>query len=158
MVWFNNDVVKPEMLFDNYLNRLRNLPIDTDAKNSVDDLLASMTISSKNEVMKNSTMEGSLSSSMIESKMGTSTSNSNLRLQNVCATALQDHFSSDGICIQVFNVWIFDELFLGFEFCNGKCRARNGTNIAALSFGLFLDDELLNSSNFGLFFLAPGDF
>jgi hypothetical protein len=101
MIWCNNDIVTPEMLFDNYLNRLRNLPIDNDAKNSVDDLLASIPISSKTDAMKASTIDASMTSSMIGSTTTNAVANSNLHLQNVCANALQDHFSSDGITPQV---------------------------------------------------------
>src|SRR4051794_28769444 len=56
MVWFEN-VVTVDMLFENYLARLRNLSLEADAKTSVDDLLASMTTSKANaDVMQASTM------------------------------------------------------------------------------------------------------
>lgn len=110
MVWFSENVITTEMLFDNYLARLRNLSIENDAKTSVDDLLASMTNKSTVDAMQSSMMPAvgqsleasttTMSASLTTSTLGTSANSANSRnmhIQNVCAYALSDHFSSDGM-------------------------------------------------------------
>lgn len=99
------------MLFDNYLERLRNLSIETDAKTSVDDLLASMTTKTAVDAMQTSimptshnleasasVMSTSMNSLLTVSAHGNASANSrNMHIQNVCANALSDHFGSDAL-------------------------------------------------------------
>jgi hypothetical protein len=108
------------MLFDNYLARLRNLSLDNDAKNSVDDLLASMTTKSTADAMQSSIMPSAagaststlevssvamslsvnstmLTSSTLGGNAANTSSSRNMHIQHTCAYALSDHFSSDGL-------------------------------------------------------------
>lgn len=113
MIWFSEDVVSTEMLFDNYLARLQHLPLTNDAKISVDDLLASMTTEkSSADVMQASVapgpggMEASTVLTMSSQSMFTSTTGSasmnmqgqrTLQLQNTCSSSLSSYFDPDGL-------------------------------------------------------------
>jgi dynein heavy chain 1 len=101
MVWFSEDVITTEMLFENYLARLRNLSLEVDAKNTVDDLLSSMT-TSKTDVMQSSmmptsTLEASTMSASINSTSNAVLGSRNMHVQTVCAGAVSDHFSAEGL-------------------------------------------------------------
>ncbi|CAD5206375.1 unnamed protein product [Bursaphelenchus okinawaensis] len=122
MIWFSEDVVTADMLFENYLARLKNLPLTADAKNSNDDLLATCTSTSEQkasgDMMQASMAGGAVSTTGLEASSAsmsvssvslfttsaTTAPSSNsvqnqkaLYIQNVCSLALSDHFNANGL-------------------------------------------------------------
>lgn len=122
MIWFSEDVVATEMLFDNYISRLQNLSLSSDAKTSVDDILSSMT-SRKADVMQASMAPGvnameqsvafttstqSMFTSVNTNVVGNNQNQRNNHIQNICATVLSDYFTPDGLVPQSLNFALED--------------------------------------------------
>jgi len=82
MVWFSNEVITSEMLFDNYIRRLSSTPLL--ASNSLDELLSRVSIQSdeaRNELPPQT-----------EDRFGR-----DVDLQRQCAQFLSTHMSPDGL-------------------------------------------------------------
>lgn len=98
MVWFSEDVVTTEMLFDNYLARLRNLSMDSESNNSVDELLNKASATT-NDMSASSATE-SLTASLTTSTAGpmlNEVAARSLEIQQQCAQVLSIHLAADGL-------------------------------------------------------------
>lgn len=82
------------MMFDNFLARLRNFPLDSEAQNTVDDILSNVNSSSVDVV--SSSVDLTTSTTNISSKI-TEHSTRVLEIQSQCSHVLMLQFAPDGL-------------------------------------------------------------
>lgn len=95
MVWFSEDVLSTEMIFENYLARLRSIPLE-----EADDDTSFTSL-----VVKKSTAEASLIDTEISPSM---------QVQLDVAAILQTHFSPDGIVVKSLEYAMKQEHIMDF--------------------------------------------
>jgi dynein heavy chain 1, cytosolic len=100
MIWFSEEVVTTEMMFENFLARLRNLPLDSETSNSFDEILSNMNNSSV-DVVSSSVDMNSSTTGMPQKTIERASRSLDIQLQ--CSQALSLHFASDGLVPTALN-------------------------------------------------------
>uniref|UniRef100_A0AC35TT30 DHC_N1 domain-containing protein n=1 Tax=Rhabditophanes sp. KR3021 TaxID=114890 RepID=A0AC35TT30_9BILA len=110
MIWFPEEVINEEMLYDSYLNKLKTQRLDTETVGFQSDTheFLSFSTAQNTPITENVSMEASMhSASMMASTFGSLPSSNNPRhdtlttrvfeIQKVCAAVLSRHMCGDGL-------------------------------------------------------------